>query len=75
MQHSGNHSSSRKSVEVTVHDLLASFGAGEDPRRTIKRLDASIVDCQRHGRDLPAAFLELSRTLAAECVAQGHARH
>ena len=70
MQRSGNQTSSRKSVEITVRDLLARLGAGEDPRRTIKRLNARIVDCQRDGHDLPAAFLKLSRTLTAECVAR-----
>lgn len=58
----------------TIRDLTARMHAGEDPRRTMRRLDASIIDCQRAGIDLPASFLRLSRMLAAEFVAQHRAR-
>ena len=58
-----------KDVVVDVVDRL---DAGEDPRHTIRRLNASIVDCQRDGRDLPAIFIRLTRELTAVCVARGH---
>ncbi len=64
----------RQTVDGSLHDLMASHDAGEDPRRTIRRLDARIVDCQRAGEDVPASLLRLSLTLAAECVAQSIAR-
>lgn len=63
-----------RAAESTVRDLMASLDAGEDPRRTIRRLDARIVDCQRAGIDLPASFLRLSRALAAECIARRQPR-
>jgi len=74
MPRSGNQAATRKTVDGTVRDLMACLDAGEDPRRTIARLNAKIVGCQRDGLDVPPSFLRLSRTLAAECVAQGHAR-
>lgn len=60
--------------DFTVRDLMESRNAGEDPRRTIARLNACIVDCQSTGVDVPPSFLRLSRTLAAACVAQHQAR-
>ncbi len=74
MKSYGALATAHKAVDVTIRDLMARLDAGEDPRRTIARLNASIVDCQRAGVDLPPSFLRLSRTLAAECVAQGHGR-
>ena len=74
MHRNGTPATARRAVDVTVRDLVARLQAGEDPRRTIARLNARIVDCQRDGVDLPPSFLRLSRTLAAECVAQGQAR-
>jgi hypothetical protein len=62
-----------RAVEITIRDLMARLEAGEDPRRTMRRLDARIVDCQRAGLDLPAGFLRLSRTLAAEYIARRQA--
>lgn len=64
----------RQTVDVSLHDLMARHDAGEDPRRTIRRLDARIVDCQLAGEDLAPSLLRFSRTLAAECVAQAGAR-
>ena len=58
----------------TVRDLMARMNAGEDPRHTMRSLDARFVDYQRAGIDLPASFLRLSRMLAAEFVAQRLAR-
>lgn len=72
MQRPGTHASSRKAADVTVRDLKACLDAGEDPRHTIRRLNASIVDCQRDGRDVPAIFIRLTRELTAVCVARGH---
>ena len=57
-------------VETAVQDLMACVHAGEDPRRTIARLDRMIVDCQQSGADVPSGYLRLSRTLAQRCVAQ-----
>jgi hypothetical protein len=74
MQSYGAIATARKAVDVTVRDLMARLDAGEDPRRTIAHLNARIVDCQREGVDLPPSFLRLSRTLAAECIAQGQGR-
>ena len=74
MQRPGPHASSRKTADVTVRDLMACLDAGEDPRRTIRRLNASIIDCQRDGLDVPAAFMRLTRELTAECVARGRGR-
>ncbi len=54
----------------TIRDLIARLDAGEDPRHTMKRLDARIIDYQRAGIDLPASFLRLSRALSAEFVAR-----
>lgn len=64
-----------KAVEVTVRELMDRLAAGEDPRRTIARLNARIIHCQCAGVDVPSSYLRLSRTLAAECVAQGHVRN
>lgn len=74
MQRSGNRSMSGKWSDIAIRDLKASFEAGEDPRRTIARLNERIVDCQRAGLDMPPCYLRFSRTLAAECVALGQAR-
>ena len=63
-----------QTVELSLHDLMACHAAGEDPRRTIRRLDARIVDCQLAGEDLPPGLLRLSRKLAAHCVAQSQVR-
>jgi hypothetical protein len=73
MQRCGDASASR-AVDITVRDLIASLAAGEDPRSTLRRLDARIVDCQRAGLDVPASFLRLSRTLAAEYIARRQAQ-
>jgi hypothetical protein len=51
-------------------DLIASRNAGEDPRRTMARLNACIVGCQSEGLDVPSSLLRLSQRLAADCVAQ-----
>ena len=64
----------RQSVDGSLHDLMASHDAGEDPRSTIRRLDARIVDCHLAGEDLAPSLLRMSRTLAAHCVAQSLAR-
>lgn len=64
----------RQAVDGCVRDLMARHDAGEDPRRTIRRLDARIVACHSAGEDVPAPLLRLSRTLAAECVAQSQPR-
>lgn len=74
MQRSGDSVTSRTAVDITIRDLMACRDAGEDPRRTIARLNQRIVDCQRAGADLPPSYLQLSRTLAAEWVAQSQAR-
>jgi hypothetical protein len=73
MQRTGANSTNRRTPEGAICDLLAFVDAGEDPRHTIRRLDAQIVDCQRDGIDLPGSFLRLSRTLAAECLSRHHA--
>jgi hypothetical protein len=73
MQRCGDASAGR-AADITVRDLMASLAAGEDPRRTMRRLDARIVDCQRAGLDLPASFIRLSRTLAAEYIARRQGR-
>lgn len=64
----------RQAVDGSVNDLMARHDAGEDPRRTIRRLDARIVDCQLAGEDLAPSLLRLSRTLAAHCVSQSQVR-
>ena len=64
----------RPTVDGSLHDLMARHDAGEDPRRTIRRLDARIVDCQLAGEDLAPGLLRLTRTLAAHCVAQAQVR-
>lgn len=69
MQRCANALASR-AADITVRDLMARLDAGEDPRRTLRRLDARIVDYQRAGIDLPASFLRLSQTLAAEYMAR-----
>jgi len=73
MQRPGN-STPPKAVEITIRDLLACHYAGEDPRRTIARLNKQIVECQRTGADLPPGYLRLSRTLTADYFAEGPAR-
>lgn len=73
MERCGDPSAAR-TAEITVRDLMARLDAGEDPRRTMRRLDARFIDYQRAGIDLPASFLRLSRTLAAEFIAQRQAR-
>lgn len=65
---------SGQTADGYIRELQAHQAAGEDPRSTIRRLDARIVDCQLAGVDVPACLLRLSRTLAAECVAQAQAR-
>jgi hypothetical protein len=70
MQHYGAPKTAHRSADATVQDLMALRHAGEDPRSTIARLNARIVDCQSAGVDLPPSFLHLSRMLTAECVAQ-----
>ncbi len=64
----------RKASDMKVSDLIASHAAGEDPRRTMARLNATIVDCQRAGLDMPRGFVDLSRRLSAACVARDRRR-
>jgi hypothetical protein len=74
MKRSEDAVTARKAVDITIGDLLACHDAGEDPRRTIARLNKRIVDYQRAGADLPSSFLHLSRRLTAEWIAQSQAR-
>jgi len=75
MQRSRSSDTPAKAVEITIRDLFACHYAGEDPRRTMARLNQRIVECQRTGADLPRGYIRLSRTLTAECVAQNQQRY
>lgn len=74
MKRSENAVTAHKAVDITIGDLLACHDAGEDPRRTIARLNKRIVDYQRAGADLPSSFMHLSRRLTAEWLAQSQDR-
>lgn len=62
------------SKDTTIADIVAGLEAGEDPRRAMARLNATIIAYQSAGKSVPPGLLRLTQVIATECVAQSQGR-